>query len=65
MFKIIQRNALKGTHLPVTVKEIKTGNLNNPCFKDLYLCLAQNTLTSSKDAMKRGEALAVRYLSLD
>ena len=33
---------MKGTHLPVTMKEIQAAYLINPYFKDLYLYLAQN-----------------------
>ena len=39
ILKIIQRKVLKGTHLPVTIKEIQAGYLNIPYFKDLYLYL--------------------------
>ena len=42
ILKIIQRKVLKGTHLPVTIKEIQAGYLNSPYFKDLYLYLTQN-----------------------
>ena len=42
ILKIIQRKALKGTHLPVTIKEIQVGYLNSPYFKELYLYLTQN-----------------------
>ena len=41
---ITLRKVLKGTHLPVNVKEIQAGYLNCPYFKDLYLYLAQNKL---------------------
>ena len=51
IMKIIQRNILKGTHLPVTVKEIQRGYLISPYFKDLYLFLAQNKLPSTKTAI--------------
>ena len=34
IFKVIQGKVLKGTHLPVTVKEIKAGYLISPYFKD-------------------------------
>ena len=34
ILKIIK--VLKGTHLPVTVKEIQAGYLISPYFKDLY-----------------------------
>ena len=51
ILKIIQRKVLKGIHLPVTVKEIWAGYLISPCFKDLYLYLAQNKLPSTKTAI--------------
>ena len=51
MLKIMQRKILKGTHLPVTVKEIQAGYLISPYFKDLYLYLAQNKLSSTKTAI--------------
>ena len=34
ILKMIQRKALKGTHLPVTVKEIQAGYLISFYFKD-------------------------------
>ena len=37
ILKVIQRNVVKGTHLPVTVKGIQAGYLISPYFKDLYL----------------------------
>ena len=45
---VIQRKVLKGTHLPVEIKEIQAGYLYSPYFKDLYLYLSQNKLPSSK-----------------
>ena len=51
MLKIIQRKVLKGTHLPLTVKEMQAGYLISPYFKDLYLYLAQNKLPSTKSAI--------------
>ena len=48
ILKIIQRKFLKGTHLPVTVKEIQAGYLINSYFKDIYLYLAQNKLPNTK-----------------
>ena len=39
---IIKRKVLKGTHLPIMIKEIQAGYLTSPYFKDLYLYLAQN-----------------------
>ena len=37
ILKLIQRKILKGTYLPVTVKEVQAGYLIIPYFKDLYL----------------------------
>ena len=42
ILKVTQRKVLKGTHLPVTIKEIQAGYLNSPYFKDLYLYLRIN-----------------------
>ena len=53
ILKVIQRKVLKGTHLPVKIKEIQAGYLNNPYFKDIYLYLAQNKLPSSKAAVRK------------
>ena len=65
ILKVIQRKVLKGTHLPVTIKEILAGYLNSPYFKDLYLYLSQNKLPSSKSAIHKTEVLAERYILLD
>ena len=65
ILKVIQRNTLKGTHLPVTIKEIQAGYLNSPYFKDLYLYLSQNKLPNSKSAIHKTEVLAERYILLD
>ena len=48
MLKVIQRKVLKGTHLPLMIKEIQKGYLISPYFKDIYLYLAQNKLPSTK-----------------
>ena len=37
ILKIIQRKVLKGTHFPVTIKEIQAGYINSPYFKDLKI----------------------------
>ena len=37
ILKIIQQKILKGTHLPVTIKEIQEGYLISSYFKDIYL----------------------------
>ena len=65
ILKIIQWKILKGTHLPVTVKEIQAGYLVSSNFKDIYLYLAQNKLPSNKVAIKKVQALAEKYILLD
>ena len=62
---IIQRKVLKGTHLPVEIKEIQAGYLHSPYFKALYQYLLQNRLPNSKLAIKKLEALSERYILLD
>ena len=58
ILEIIQRKVLKGTHLPVDIKEIQVGYLCSPYFKDLYQNLLQNKLLSSKSAIKKLETLS-------
>ena len=65
ILKVIQRKVLKGTHLPVEIKEIQAGYLHSSYFKDIYLYLSQNKLPSSKALIKRMEALTERYIPLD
>ena len=65
ILKVIQRKVLKGTHLPLTIKEIQAGYLNSPYFKHLCLYLSQNKLPSSKGAMHKIEILSERYILLD
>ena len=65
ILEVIQRKVLKGTHLPMEVKEIQAGYLCSPYFKDLYLYLSQNKLPSSKSAIRKLETLAEKYVSLD
>ena len=55
IFKVIQRKVLKGTHLPVEIKEIQARYLNSSHFKDIYLYLSQNKLTTSKAAIRKVE----------
>ena len=62
ILKIIQGKVLKGTHLPVRIREIQVGYLNSPYFKGIYLYLAQNKLPSSKSNIHKVEVLAERYI---
>ena len=63
--EIIKKKVLKGTHLPLMIKEIQVGYLNSLYFKDIYKYLAQNRLPSKKSAMKKVEILAEKYILLD
>ena len=65
ILEVIQRKVLKGTHLPVEVKEIQAGYLHSPYFKDLYQYLLQSKLPSSKSAIKKLEALSEKYVLPD
>ena len=65
ILEIIRKKVLKGTHLPLTVKEIQAGYLNSSYFKDMYLYLVQNRLPTKKAAIKRVEVLAEKYIMLD
>ena len=65
ILEMIQRKVLKGTHLPIKIKEIQAGYLCSPYFKDLYLYLSQNKLPSSKSAIRKIETLAEKYVLLD
>ena len=62
---IIKRKVLKGTHLPLTIKEIQAGYLNSPYFKDLYLFLSQNKLPSKMSSVRKVEILAENFILLD
>ena len=58
VLKIIERKVLKGTHLPVTIKEIQAGYLVNPYFKDIYPYIVQNKMGNTKTTIQKVEALA-------
>ena len=62
---IIQRKVLKGTHLPVEIREIQAGYLHSPYFKEIYQYLSQNKLPHSKLVIRKLEALSERYILLD
>ena len=65
ILEIIRKKVLKGTHLPLTIKEIQAGYLNSLYFKDIYQYLAQNRLRSKKAAIKKVEILTENYILLD
>ena len=65
ILEIKQRKVLKGTHLPIEIKEIWVGYLCSPYFKDLYIYLSQNKFPSSKLAIRKLETLVEKYVLLD
>ena len=65
ILNVIQRKVLKGTHLPVEIKEIQAEYLNSPYFKDIYLYLAQSKLPGNNTAIRKVETLAEQYILLD
>ena len=62
---VIKRKLLKGTHLPLSIKEIQAGYLNSPYFKDIYKYLVQNELPSKRCAVHKVEILSERFILLD
>ena len=64
LLDILKRKVLKGTLLPLTIKEIQAGYLTSPYSKDLYLYLAQNKLPRKKSATHKMENLAERFILL-
>ena len=62
---IIKRKVLKGTHLPLTIKEIQVGYLSSPFFKDLYLFLSQNKLPNKRSSVRKVKMLAENFVLLD
>ena len=65
ILQIIQRKVLKGTHLPIEIKEIQAQYLHSPYFKEIYQYLSQTSLPHSKMAIKKLEALSEKYILLD
>ena len=65
ILEMIQRKVMKGTHLPIEIKQNQAGYLCSPYFKDLYLHLSQNKLPSSKSTIRKIETLAEKYVLLD
>ena len=62
---ITKKKVLKGTHLPLTIKEIQAGYLSSPYFKDLYLFLSQNKLPSKRAPIKKVKILVESFVLLD
>ena len=62
---VIQREVLKGTHLPITIKEIQAVYLTSTYLTDLYLYLSQNKLPFKRSAILKVEALVEKLILLD
>ena len=65
LWTLSRERFLKGTHLPLTIKEIQAGYLNSPYFKDLYLFLSQNKLLSKRSSIKKVKTPAESFVLLD
>ena len=62
---IIKTKVLKGTHLPLSIKEIQAGYLISLYFKDIYKYLAQNELLIKRHVLQKVETLSERFILLD
>ena len=56
---------MKGTHLPLTIKEIQAGYLSSSFFKELFVYLAHNKLPNKKNAIGKVLTLSQNYVLLD
>ena len=56
ILNIIKRKMLKGTHSPLTIKEIQAGYLARSFFKDLYRYLTQNVMPHKRHTRHKVEA---------
>ena len=65
ILSIIKRKVLKGTHLPITIKEMQAGYLASSLFRDLYKYLAQNIMPHKRHARHKVETLADSFILLD
>ena len=65
ILNIVKRKAMKGTHLPLTIKEIQAGYVSNSFFKDLFMYLAHNRLPNKKNAIHKVLTLSQNYALLD
>ena len=65
ILNIIKRKVLKGTYLPLTIKEIQEGDLSSSFFKDLFVYLAHNNLPNKKHAICKVPTLSQNYVLLD
>ena len=62
---VIKRKVLRGTHLPLIIKEIQAGCLTSLHFKDIYRHFAQNILPKKRHGRQKVENLSDEYVLLD
>ena len=63
---IIKRKVLKGTHLPLTIKEIQASYLTIPLFqRPILIFSTRHELPSKRSAIRKVETLAERFNPLD
>ena len=65
ILNVIKRKVLKGTHLPITIKEIQAGYLISSLFRDLCRYLAQNIMPHKSHTRHKVEMLAESFILLD
>ena len=65
ILNIIKRKVLKGTCLPLTIKEIQAGYLSSSFSKELFVYLAHNKLPNKKNAICKVLTLLQNYVLLD
>ena len=65
ILNIMKRKVLKGTHVPLTIKEMQTGYLARSFFKNLYRYLTQNIMLHKRHARHKVEVLAESFILLE
>ena len=65
ILNIIKRKVLKGTYLPLTIKEIQAGYLSCSFFKDLFVYLTHNKLPNKKNAIQKVLISSQNYILLN
>ena len=61
----MKRKILKGTHFPMSIREIQAGYLPRHCFKSIYLYLVQNKFPSFETVVRQVETEKERHLLFD
>ena len=64
ILNIIKKKVLKGTPLPLTIKEMQTGYLSSSSFNDLFVYLVHNKSPNKKNAICKVLTLSQNYVLL-